>query len=710
MGDIVSVDLRSQTAIKMLLDEGKITAVDAAKFAKMPLADLLKVTDVAERMAQLTDFKITSAIPALVNGSDRPNALQLLDGVGVDVKSVLGKTSCDSTVLYFRPIITAGDEKLLRSGNRLDANKEAIVNYQFKYNGIDKVGNKLTMTATDYTKAPGTVFFGDRPLSDPGYSAFTLTGDVKVGSTNTLDVYRVEQRLAYLGYSAFGVNGGAKHKLKELKVDGKVPKVVGNVPTDLQSALQAFYGATHYTRYYHIGGDTKSGVNGFGTTKNNPVADLVAPSSDNLSWLNAYNAPHLMNIYQEFNIGSPKNPYFLNGEPSIEHYSTSWTGDLLQAWVNSKANNTQMLTTGKLQINGLTDPTRVADLGSGNHNNHAGHSIGMGLDLGVRQQYISKPFQNDPNKTGILHPPITGNGYWSIDNAIAGANQLTNVKKNNQHDALLNFLSIYSLTQTDGSITNGTWTGLPIQNGAAVRTALFGSGVQNGQQLIQNVWIGGKGSHQNPYKGINAVLDTLGFHNVLRNGTTNYNDSSNMILHHGVMKDHQTHFHIDLRPPVLQPIVQPPQHLLADSIPTKRTAPAANLSLVRNAQALLDQVKSDLNLTQGEVTMLTMNIPNVPPQNVPVMIAQANQAQSSTALTIRTIGICDGLANGADSAPSGENVVDPIVEAQGLFAAIRASNDHRPGNCHHTATAQARHLAHDHRSRCGHCCAGDGKL
>ncbi len=62
--------------------------------------------------------------------------------------------------------------------------------------------------------------------------------------------------------------------------------------------------------------------------------------------------------------------------------------------------------------------------------------------------------------------------------------------------------------------------------------------------------------------------------------------------------------------------------------------------------------------------MWISDMPNVPPQDVPVMIAQANQAQSSTALTVRTVGICLGIFNGVGTSPTGENIVEPKGEAR----------------------------------------------
>ena len=95
--------------------------------------------------------------------------------------------------------------------------------------------------------------------------------------------------------------------------------------------------------------------------------------------------------------------------------------------------------------------------------------------------------------------------------------------------------------------------------------------------------------------------------------------------------------------------------------PQFSAAPVASDAMLANAQILLDQVKADLNLTQGEVTMWIPDMPNVPPQNLPVMIAQANQAQTGGASSTRVVGVCQ-------PAPSleytGDNTLSPIGSAQ----------------------------------------------
>ena len=60
--------------------------------------------------------------------------------------------------------------------------------------------------------------------------------------------------------------------------------------------------------------------------------------------------------------------------------------------------------------------------------------------------------------------------------------------------------------------------------------------------------------------------------------------------------------------------------------------------------------------------MFTMDMPDVPPQNMPVLIAQANQAQAGDVKTLRTIGVCQPAPN-QPRIYSLENVVEPKGEA-----------------------------------------------
>jgi len=65
--------------------------------------------------------------------------------------------------------------------------------------------------------------------------------------------------------------------------------------------------------------------------------------------------------------------------------------------------------------------------------------------------------------------------------------------------------------------------------------------------------------------------------------------------------------------------------------------------------------------------MAIPDMPNVPPQNVPVLIAQANQGQTGAAATIRTLGVC---APSPSDRYSLDNVIEPINTAQIYFNSI----------------------------------------
>jgi hypothetical protein len=84
------------------------------------------------------------------------------------------------------------------------------------------VAFNVNFSFADYTRAPDAIFFGDRPLANPGYSAFTLSGSVGNGDTyvnDPLDVLRIEQRLKYLGF-----DNDTDPTNAEFIVDGKFGK------------------------------------------------------------------------------------------------------------------------------------------------------------------------------------------------------------------------------------------------------------------------------------------------------------------------------------------------------------------------------------------------------------------------------------------------------------------------------------------------------
>ncbi len=529
--------------------------------SKMDLAALIEKADPSLKGSVFTDFQVDAFSLGTVVIDPKTKIIVSNDALGnsADVST--------TGVFYLAPAIGQAELDRLRQGGRL-GDMFAKGAFTVNVDGVQRAF-RINVPIVDYASAVGAVFFGDRDLQNPGYSEFKIASDVGIGSTNALDVYRVEQRLKYLGFTAFGAdmtngtqplsNRGTLGIPKEFKVDGVIGK-------EEQSALQAFYAATHYSTYQKSPNasispitNSSSGNYGMQTTLTSTAATIVPkaasnpndPADDtNLEWLNAYNAPHWVNVYKALDIPTDartkksSSGNFIDGTKSkMEIYSTSWSLDLLKAWEISKP---QLVAQGlisattMLQLNGLTDPTYGEPL-----HDAGGHSVGMSIDLGVGT-YISKRIQDDPLNGGITPPTITASDGWSIQIAkdLSAPPNLPSIDGNDQSRALRNFLSLYAVTQTPS--VNGTLLSLPFKN--APTTWLFGSGAQNGQQLIQNVWIGGTGT-ANPYKGINNVLDKLRF--VKAYG-----------LHHANFARHQSHFHVDLRAPVR---VGLPEDLLADT-------------------------------------------------------------------------------------------------------------------------------------------------
>ena len=160
------------------------------------------------------------------------------------------------------------------------------------------------------------------------------------------------------------------------------------------------------------------------------------------------------------------------------------------------------------------------------------------------------------------------------------------------------FLSLYALTRNDIG-GNGTWEEIPVKNGESVRAALFGSGSLLGD-LISEVHIGGAGDKQNPYANIER-------------------DSGQAGIKATPVQDHQHHFHVYLSPPNAEPI-DTTRNLLTDMLPVSATGSATPPTLQTEAQGLLDYAQT---LTEGEELMFTMDVPYVPAQDTPIVLAQA---------------------------------------------------------------------------------------
>jgi hypothetical protein len=91
--------------------------------------------------------------------------------------------------------------------------------------------------------------------------------------------------------------------------------------------------------------------------------------------------------------------------------------------------------------------------------------------------------------------------------------------------------------------------------------------------------------------------------------------------------------------------------------------------LSASAQALFAKVQPHLNFEQGDVVMFVMDMPDVPEQYAPVVIAQASQAQTS-GKTDRTIGVCQLIENRPESIRSAINGLSPLQSASIFFSSV----------------------------------------
>ena len=662
MGDVIEVDLKDMMARKLLGIPGKNTVDwtnmgaaeqrDALARIRTKTADLKNIfLSTSTDWAGLTD-------PARLK--DHPEGMQLItDGrdqgshagsapliVSTDANGNPTHNYWETGVIYVVPNINDEEVALLRAGGRLSDKQVAL---SFNFQAKDEKGEwqwqtgSVLVTAKDYAATGREVFFGDRPLDDPGYSAITLKAGVGKGQANLkLDVFKVEHRLKYLGFPAMGTGNptATNNVLQDFNVDGKFA-------AQEEAALKLFEKVVRYQ---------SSGVNStFKGDSNGADGKIEADAQGKVStdWLNAYNAPHWMQFFESTGNAtgakySATNATLVGWEnqqlgtttKNVELYGTSWLRDLMAAkqYAPAQLRQTGSWFNGSVDANyGFTPKWN----GAGIAGQHKTHDLGLAFDLGV-SNYIDKSgaqIRSETLATAIRNLPAGG---WSLANAIAytaptlaaGGAGLASVpgtarSRNDQVAALRDFLSMYAVTQSDGVTTQ-----LQAQVVHSSASNLFGG-------LITGVLIGGATYTdkktgrifvQNSYPNMNAVLSKLGI------------SSSPESSHHN-------HFHIYLKPPTLQTL---PQNLLADH----STANAAT-----ELQGLLDHAQT---LVTGEELMFAMDMPYVPAQEPTIVIAQA--AGTAVPPVDFILKDCQETQPTPDNPKSAMRVVDPASLLSNYFA------------------------------------------
>ena len=671
MGDVIEVDLKEKVAdqvARKLLNLGTTPEADLGGDERRMLrefkAQLVRSGLSDFSLAVGTDWSVyDSAVPA--NGMRIVGKLEPDQGRNAIKVPVLESRDAqlnrvkfeDEGRFYLVPNITDADEARLRSGQRIAVDKTVQnLNIQFRYKAGDagwQWGTAI-VNATARDIAQVNTFFGDRPLDNPGYSELKLKGEVSVvkaksGQIDMLDVYKLEQRLKYLGFPAMGTGTG--NIIKNFSVDG-------TFAAEEQAALKLF---EKVVRYQNAGpaaryGQALPGADGLIESSNAGQAQITK------DWLNAYNAPHWMELFGANANGSglaanPRIPGWTSSQtgtvasPQVERYGTSWLRDLMVAANSAPA---ALRSGNAITFNGAVDA---------NHQytptGHGSHDLGMALDLGISNyierlrpnpawrrtspatvpRYLPTTSQSNTAEALAVQAVAAANRNWSIANAVTQATQTqlpqttnymqmignvsVDMRRNLQQSALKDFLSLYSVVRDDatlgvaaagsrGSLAVGT--GLTNAQQAKIRTALFGDGTKAGS-LINQVLIGGTiAAGQNPLLNIGRALD-------------------NLDITRAASRDHQNHFHIYLKPPVVLAIDTGANALLADSLDAQ---PLSSASATVNLE---DQPV----VNNQEMLMFDYFVPPQLSMEPAALIAQATSSKSKI---LRPFTFCTDIESG----------------------------------------------------------------
>jgi VCBS repeat-containing protein len=547
MGDITKIDLKKLAACTLLgYDPNAITAAQQINLNAL--------------MAVMTDFSFDAGqLDRYTAAADRGISI-VTEGQGANraVISSNGSAFAQSGVFYVAPNITSAYENALRLGTvGMGANGTAsgsTGSLQLSYTlsaaaaGISAGAKhvKVNVTATDVANVAVSAFIGDRDANRAGYTdmqlsapAITLTeGTTPNSAQNALEMWEIEQRLRYLGFLGAPDETGTT----DYQVGDRITKA------DMQ-ALDLFAQVVTYP----------------GDSTNYKYQTSMTVDQNILGWLNAYNAPHWMQLFAS----DPNNaghylasntlllPNWTNlvtgGDKGNAVFGTSWMIDLMRAAANNRTtmNGTTQAPSAPLQFNGAAN----ADLSNGN--------LGMTLNLGINQNYISTGNQDKVDThdkiTGVTNPTPSvttdadassngtppsavtnstdyNNKQWDYSNAVGLSGLLTNPNidnasgtnlsndqgANDQRSALRDLLAFFNAVNSDpnapgggnaGDGNQGSYNSLQISSAHgdvdAIRNALFGGGT-TANSIINSVYVGGTYQTAAEIKSNNATTG-LGF-------------------------------------------------------------------------------------------------------------------------------------------------------------------------------------------------------
>ena len=472
----------------------------------------------------------------------------------------------DTGIFYFVPEISDQDFREKIQQNKVLNNSSARIS--FSYTDINSGQNKsgiIDLQISDFVKDTNTGNF-----TEYGYIPLNLIGSVGNGQNyenRPLDVYRVQQRLKYLGFPA----SNSEANPSPLTGGNGIPEII-KINGNFQQQRSTFQNVNRYAtetalRLFQssVSSNVSSSLPRYPTPilpptqhRNWYVVSSGQVDQDTLSWLNADNAPRWVEL-----IDPPpgtRNPLFAtNGgdfdilpggnrdgrTQQTERFGTNWTISIIEN-ATRNAPGTQIIT--GISENGFT---RL-------HNTHkAGNDIDVAITFPLTEGTLPVVHPGNigtPGQPGFIpawqrlqNMTFNDRLAWYLASQVDqnGDGQPETQQTLSRHEKIVitDMAAFYIAAGADGQTTNSQWVGAFIGNTnrntyARIREVLdaLGDGIRGNAPIRNN-----QGNRTDPSvdHDSNPQTPRIASESVLQIGFNAIN-----------LDPHENHFHVILKPPV----------------------------------------------------------------------------------------------------------------------------------------------------------------
>jgi Ca2+-binding RTX toxin-like protein len=368
----------------------------------------------------------------------------------------------------------------------------------------------------------------------PGYFPFQLSDSVgEGGANNPLDVYRVQQRLKYLGFPSFGpdpfVDSEGKKQYprgQTLNVNGRLEPVQGKTRSTTSEAIRLFQAAIYDDVLNPDGNPLRAdrGANG-----------RVDVNENSIQWLNATNAPRWVELIDNNGAGGAFDIY--RGEDQEERFGTDWVRDITVK-ATTQAVGTQTITA--ISEYGYTDQ-------------HETHKDGKDVDVDI----VEANLQIGTNTITAPTPEERNNPRFNIRNHYL--DQLTVTERRVASD----ILAFYDATGSEGA---AQWHTVYVGGDNTINWKNPNTNKYQEVQLQQDA--NGNYTHNGQIViNANAINNGKQITDILDNENYQKWNPDNAVRIRQVLQalnvrsarsdDHDNHFHVSLKPPERKDFVAP---------------------------------------------------------------------------------------------------------------------------------------------------------